>query len=298
MLLVGTSCSNGSDSTDDVSAPSTDPAALGPSVETTDPITSATGATLQVATGDDASGTGAATDASDPASAATDTTDDGTTGDDGTSEATSTSVTTGSSNTASSVSTATTASNTTGSTATTNATGSTATSPTTIRRTTTTSATTTTRPATTPSTNATTTTARPTTTRAPTTTTTQPTTTIQPGVHPDIVRVINVVGRNPGGDGWKDSYSVGDQCYCATTFDHGIGTIQVNTPAGTKTVREVCEKLGPGPGSQGRPIYNDIQCGNGPANDAGDEDDCPGRVDIGRDGCGHIGPTWDLSVFP
>jgi hypothetical protein len=118
-----------------------------------------------------------------------------------------------------------------------------------------------------------------------------------PGVHPDIVKVVDVAGRNPGGDGWKDSYSVGQQCYCATTFDHGIGDIVVDTPAGKRTVREVCEKIGDGPGAAGRPIYNDIQCGNGPANDAGDEDDCPGRVDIGRQGCGHIGPLWDLSGF-
>ncbi|MDQ3036931.1 MAG: hypothetical protein M3Y87_31345 [Myxococcota bacterium] len=117
-----------------------------------------------------------------------------------------------------------------------------------------------------------------------------------PGTHPDIVRVIDVVGRDPGG-GWSDSYSVGAECYCESSFDHAIGDIVVSTPAGPRTVREVCDALGPGPGSAGRPLYNDIQCGNGPANDAGDEDDCPGRVDIGREGCGHLGPTWDLSVF-
>lgn len=50
--------------------------------------------------------------------------------------------------------------------------------------------------------------------------------------------------------------------------------------------------VGAGPGSTGRPIYNDVQCGNGPANDAGDEDYCPGRVDIGKEGCVQIGPTW------
>ncbi len=104
-------------------------------------------------------------------------------------------------------------------------------------------------------------------------------------------------GRNPGGFGWKDSYSVGGDCYCATTFDHGIGDLTVDTPAGPRSVRQVCDKIGKGPGPEGRPIYNDIQCGNGPANNAGDEDDCPGRVDIGRKGCGHVGPKWDLTVF-
>lgn len=115
------------------------------------------------------------------------------------------------------------------------------------------------------------------------------------GTHPDIVRVAEVAGREPGGRSWADSYSVGDTCYCETTFDHNIGDIMVDTPVGRRSVREVCEALGEGPGSDERPLYNDIQCGNGPANDAGDEDDCPGRVDIGREGCGHIGPRWDLS---
>jgi len=116
------------------------------------------------------------------------------------------------------------------------------------------------------------------------------------GTHPDIVREADVPGRDPGG-GWHDSYSVGAQCYCESTFDHAVGAIEVDTPFGTRTVREVCDALGSGPGSDGRPLYNDIQCGNGPANDAGDEDDCPGRVDIGREGCGHIGPRWHLDTL-
>ncbi|MBO6935526.1 MAG: hypothetical protein JJ863_11145 [Deltaproteobacteria bacterium] len=116
------------------------------------------------------------------------------------------------------------------------------------------------------------------------------------GTHPDVVRVDDVVGRDPA-SGWSDSYSVGAECYCESTFDHAIGDIEVETPFGSRTVRQVCDALGPGPGSEGRPVYNDIQCGNGPANDAGDEDDCPGRVDIGRDGCGHIGPRWHLETL-
>jgi hypothetical protein len=115
-------------------------------------------------------------------------------------------------------------------------------------------------------------------------------------VHPDGVRVIERVGREPGA-GWADSYSIGSACFCESTFDHGIGEVVVETPVGPRTVREVCAAIGPGPGSAGRPLYNDVQCGNGPANDAGDETDCPGRVDIGRQGCGHIGPRWDLGVL-
>jgi hypothetical protein len=117
------------------------------------------------------------------------------------------------------------------------------------------------------------------------------------GVHPDIVYIKNVTGRIPGGVSWADSYSVGSECYCYTNFDHNIGTVVIPTGIvglGNLTVKQICDRLGAGPGIDGRPIYNDIQCGNGPANDAGDEVDCPGRVDIGIGGCGHIGPQWNL----
>ncbi|MCG8700157.1 MAG: T9SS type A sorting domain-containing protein [Bacteroidales bacterium] len=97
--------------------------------------------------------------------------------------------------------------------------------------------------------------------------------------------------------GWKDSYSAGGKCYCASNFDHGIGKKKVNTPAGKKTVKEVCKKIGKGPGAGKNPKYNDIQCGNGPANNAADEKCCPGRVDMGKKGCKIKGPKWDLSVF-
>jgi hypothetical protein len=102
------------------------------------------------------------------------------------------------------------------------------------------------------------------------------------------------VQRSPGNN-WSDSYSVNGKCYCDSTFDHNIGDITVQTPDGQKTVRQVCDAIGPGPGAGNNPVYNDIQCGNGPANDAGDEDWCPGRVDQGQSGCCTAGPTWDLA---
>ena len=80
--------------------------------------------------------------------------------------------------------------------------------------------------------------------------------------------------------------------YCDTTYDHGIGELVevIETSSGTltKTVKEICEALGQGPGRSGRPIYNDIQCGNGPTNlhDILDEIWCPGRADLGIGGCG------------
>lgn len=105
-----------------------------------------------------------------------------------------------------------------------------------------------------------------------------------------------VLAVTPGVN-WKDSYSVNGQCYCDTTYDHDAGTLIVDTPQGQKTTFEICETIGPGPGAEGNPIYNDLQCGNGPGNGALDEDVCPGRVDIGKDGCNVIGPTWNLELY-
>ena len=101
---------------------------------------------------------------------------------------------------------------------------------------------------------------------------------------------------SPGARSWSDSYSDGDSCYCATTFDHNLATVLVDTPLGIMTVKEVCDLLGQGPtGSRdGRPLYNDIQCGNGPSV-ISDEVDCPGRTEYGQEGCKHIGPKWNFA---
>ena len=100
------------------------------------------------------------------------------------------------------------------------------------------------------------------------------------------------------GSGWADSYSADGRCYIDSNFDHGIGDAIVPTPIGGQSVRQVADRLGVGPGRSGNPIYNDVQCGNGPANNAGDEDpdQCPGRVDMGSEGCFIIGPKWDLAA--
>jgi len=90
-------------------------------------------------------------------------------------------------------------------------------------------------------------------------------------------------------------------CYCDSNYGHGISNLTVSTPVGSRTVRQVCDairaELGTGR-SSGRIPYNDVQCGNGPPNDNGDEDPhrCPGRVDIGPAGCDDIGPRWDLDA--
>lgn len=95
---------------------------------------------------------------------------------------------------------------------------------------------------------------------------------------------------------WKDSYSYQGVCYIAGGYDHNARGQQVQLPDGSYAiVRDMLHLLAVGPGEQfADALYNDIQCGNGPANDAGDEDpdQCPGRVDQGRAGCQVIGPKW------
>lgn len=103
---------------------------------------------------------------------------------------------------------------------------------------------------------------------------------------------------------WGDSYSVGDECFCDSSYDHDIGTVLIQTPLFDENVsiRDACTLIGPGPGNydiEPRPIYNDIQCGNGPPNNAGDENTCPGRVEYGAEGCSSIGPKWNWNrAFP
>ncbi|WP_370979531.1 carbohydrate-binding protein [Agaribacterium sp. ZY112] len=117
----------------------------------------------------------------------------------------------------------------------------------------------------------------------------------QASLHPDIVRTISIdeadIIQVPS-SAWASSYSVGDACYCTSNVDGSVASMMVNSALGTKTVEAICDELGAGPGASGRPMYNDAQCGNGPANTNTNEDYCPGRVDIGKAGCGHIGPEW------
>ncbi|MBQ4819516.1 Ig-like domain-containing protein [Aquimarina sp. MMG016] len=100
---------------------------------------------------------------------------------------------------------------------------------------------------------------------------------------------------------WKDSYKANGYCFCDSNFDHGISNKKVTINGNKYSVRDICNELEKHPRyrkfrSSDIP-YNDIQCGNGPANDAGDEDPdaCPGRVDQGPSGCQTIGPKWDMN---
>jgi len=103
---------------------------------------------------------------------------------------------------------------------------------------------------------------------------------------------------------WSDSYSVGGQCYCDTNFDHGLNTMSVNTPAGRRTIRQVCAAITSqfGAGSfQNRVYYNTVQCGHGPANNAPDEATCPGiprgNNDYTGSRCQQTGSTWNLAAL-
>jgi len=100
-------------------------------------------------------------------------------------------------------------------------------------------------------------------------------------------------------EGWQDSYAVDGVCYCNSNFDHGISGMTVDTPVGSRTVEQVCsdlrDRLGTG-SSNGRIPYNTVNCGHRPYNTAADETGCPGRVDIGYEGCDQIGPAWDLEA--
>jgi len=95
---------------------------------------------------------------------------------------------------------------------------------------------------------------------------------------------------------WADSYSHGGKCYCSSPMDHGLGDKIVDSVFGRKTIRETCELVGSGPGRQGNPLYNDIQCGHGPTNGSWDEENCPGRVDSGTAGCLERGPKWSYQA--
>ncbi len=99
--------------------------------------------------------------------------------------------------------------------------------------------------------------------------------------------------------GWKDSFEANGFCWCDSNLDHGIATKTVTINNTAYSVVDICDELKKHPNyrayQNGDPIYNDIQCGNGPFNDAPDEPGCPGRVDLGPDGCDQIGPKWDMT---
>jgi hypothetical protein len=98
---------------------------------------------------------------------------------------------------------------------------------------------------------------------------------------------------------WHDSYSVNGVCYIDGGTDHNALSMLWTINGVTRSVGAWIPFLKTGPGLGNNHTYNDVQCGHGPANDAGDEDaypqGCPGLIIIGsREGCNVKGPTWQL----
>ena len=114
----------------------------------------------------------------------------------------------------------------------------------------------------------------------------------------DTVQIIDIADTGEGALLWamgSDSYSYNGNCYCFEIHSHeGLGETLVDTTEGMITVDEACLRAGVGPGPFGNPLYNDIQCGNGPPG-PDDEINCPGRSEYGHEGCGHIGPKWSFN---
>ena len=96
-----------------------------------------------------------------------------------------------------------------------------------------------------------------------------------------------VPGIPPAGLPWADSYSHQNKCYVFSTFDHNADELTIG---GMNVVTIQNTQNGPGI-DQADAIYNDVNCGNGPPNTAGDEVWCPGRVDMGTAGCVIAGPN-------
>ena len=92
----------------------------------------------------------------------------------------------------------------------------------------------------------------------------------------------------PRGLSWADSYSYQNRCYISSSFDHGAGSLSIG---GVNARTIAANQNAPVGINQADAIYNDINCGNGPPNTAGDEHICPGRVDQGREGCVIAGPN-------
>ena len=101
---------------------------------------------------------------------------------------------------------------------------------------------------------------------------------------------------------WKDSYQANGLCWCDTTFDHDLGNVKKvwYTLNGKRhSIKKICNELKKHPKyrkfKNGDPVFNDVQCGRGPANTTLDEKCCPGRTDMGSKGCKKKGKRWDIN---
>ncbi|WP_299241622.1 carbohydrate-binding protein [uncultured Aquimarina sp.] len=116
--------------------------------------------------------------------------------------------------------------------------------------------------------------------------------------HLILIKDCGDIPLNPGGVSWHDSYEANGFCWCSTNFDHNLGSKKVIVNGTQYSVVDICDELEKHPlfrsRNNGDNIYNDVQCGNGPINDSSDEPLCPGRVDMGVEGCLLRGVRWDM----
>ncbi len=112
----------------------------------------------------------------------------------------------------------------------------------------------------------------------------------------------------PNANSWKDSYQANGYCFCNSSFDHGVGNFKITINGQGRNIRDICDELKKHPAFRGMrngdPRYNTIQCGNDPGHDDAitiqgkrikDEKVCPGRVDLGSQGCQCKGPKFDMN---
>ena len=102
---------------------------------------------------------------------------------------------------------------------------------------------------------------------------------------------------------WASSYVANGKCFIDSDFStnsFGSAPIKSNS-SGLSTVEDIYRMLINDPRYRPRTttdiVYNDLQCGNGPAIQESNESKdggCPGRLDSGIRGCSMVGPRWDL----
>ncbi len=107
---------------------------------------------------------------------------------------------------------------------------------------------------------------------------------------------------------WNGSYSANGQCFCVGEVAASISSNIVPTPIGGQTVVQVCDRIGAGPGLSktgglfNHPVYEDMQCGNGPFPTGIDEValNCAGSLDGNAspesESCQPVGSNWDLKT--
>ncbi len=98
------------------------------------------------------------------------------------------------------------------------------------------------------------------------------------------------------------SYEADGNCYCTEFVAlSDIATMMLPTPIGGQTVKQICERLGNGPGLvlenglYNHPAYADAQCGNN-LNAENSEKSCTLLDAHGSSSCGKAGAKWDLKA--